>query len=432
MDVQDIRFTADEVNDVNLEVRIGAVFKVQMASVSGTLEIKVRTATTHGWTDQGNRIFSAQNKVGIWNIPDHTWMEGTDTNCIRLEVVHAADGGQTTSNSWAYYDYLELNRRAGLGDNMANPAVLYKDSNTIVEAVWMDFWWRNPRQMKINVIGGSTINTSQFLRIKRRMPDSTDWNEVFVLYEDGNARIIPLPPVNLGAVPYGASIILGPSTNSSRPFAGINEVTVNPETLVLDILYESGGTANVQLRVDRDAHVVDVRDISYDTTHNAIARFRSMWVCDGKADIDCVQSADGIFPILGKWGRLKGTWWEFFKEVPSYHNTYCPDFRVELLGTNQGYLAREAESLNTGNNYTVISGRTNAYARRTLSMDTSGGEAVYNIHLTQNEPATFARIRFSDPDGGDGIDHLGNTIEVIVDGSRTGKTFSVTQRSFLV
>ena len=426
MDVQDIRFTADEVNDVNLEILIGAVFKVQMASVSGTLEIKVCTATTQGWIDQGHRIFSATNMVGVWYIPDHTWMEGTDTNCIRLEVVHAVDGGQTTSNSWAYYDYLELNRRGGLGDNMANPAVLYRDSNTIVEAVWMDFWWRNPRQMKINVIGGSTINTSQFLRIKRRMPDSIDWNEVFVLYEDGNARIIPLPPTNLGAVPYGASIILGPSTNSSRPFADINEVTVNPRTLAMDIAYESGGAANVQLWVNRDAHIVDVRDISYDTTHSAIARFRSMWVCDGKADIDRVQSAEGVFPIMGNWGRLKGTWWAFFKEVPSYHNTYCPDFRVELLGTNQGYLAREAESLNTGNHYTVISGLANAFDGRALCMSPTGGEAVYNIHLTQDEPATSVRIRFSDPDGGDGIDHLGNSIQVIVDNVRTGNTYSVT------
>jgi hypothetical protein len=425
MDIQDIRFTADEVNDVNLEVRIGAILTVQMALVSGIVEIKVYIATTNEWIDLGNRVFNAANHVGVWNIPDHSWMEGVDANCIRLEVVHAADGGQTTSNSWAYYQYLELKRRGGLGDNMTNPAVLYRGSNTIVEAVWMDFWWRNPRQMKINVIGGSTIQTSQFMRIKRRLPDSTDWREVFVLYEDGHARIVPLPPTNLYSVPYGASIILGPSRNSSRPFAGIDEVTIDPERLTMDIAYESGGAANVQLRVNRDAHLVDVRNITYDTTHSALTRFRSMWVSDGKADIDRAQNADGVFPIMGNWSRLNGRWWAFFKQVPSYHNTYCPDFHVELLGADQGYLAREAESLSTGKNYAVTSGRTNAYNEQTLFMAASGGEAVYNIHLTQDEPATSARVRFSDPDGGNGVDRLGNTIQVIVDGLRTGETYSV-------
>jgi hypothetical protein len=128
--------------------------------------------------------------------------------------------------------------------------------------------------------------------------------------------------------------------------------------------------------VNRDAHLVDVRDITYDTTHSALTRFRSMWVCDGKADIDRAKNADGFFPIMGNWSRLNGTWWAFFKEVPSYHNTDCPDFRVELLGANQGYLAREAESLNTGNGCAVLSERANAYDEQPLFMAASGGEAV--------------------------------------------------------
>ncbi len=423
---QYIRFTADEVNDVNLEVAIGAKLTAKMAMISGTLEIKLWTQTTNGWVDQGNRVFASTNMTATWNIPDLTWSVGTDTNVIHLDVVRAGSGGQTTTNAWAYYDYLELRKRDEQGDNSGNPTVLFTNSNIRIETVWIDFWWRHPRAMKVSAVGGGTDTNAQYLRIKQRMPNTTDsWNEIFVLYEDGNARIIPFPPEGLGAVPYGASIILGPTTNSSRPFAGINEITVDPNDLSLDILYEEGGGAHVELRADRNAHVVDVSGLMCDTTNRALTRFRSMWVTDGKSDIDRAQSESGTFPISKNWSRLDGTWWAFFKEVASYHNTYCPEFRVEILGTNQGVLAREAESLDGGTNYTVASGRTNAYGGQTLAFGTNGGQAVYYVNLPSAAPDVYLHMRYSDLDGGDAIDHLGNTIAVIVDGVRTVQTYSV-------
>lgn len=421
---QDIVFTADQAGDANIEVLIGAVFTVKLAAISGTLEIKALTRSTNGWTDQGNRVFSSTNMTAVWNIPDLTWMVGTDTNVLRLQVVRAGDGGATTAGSWAYYDYLELSKRNGLGDDSANPTVLYSDGNTKVETVWIDFWWRHPRAMTVTAIGGNTDTNAQYLRIKRRMPNSSDWNEIFVLYEDGNARIIPLPPTNLGAVPYGASVILGPSTNSPRPCVGIDSVTVDPTNLFLDINYQAGGQAHVQLRADRSAQVVDVSGVTYATTNAALTRFRSMWVTDGKSDIDRVQNRDGTFAIMKNWGRLDGPWWAFFKEVPSYHNTYCPEFRVEIMDTNISFLVREAESADGGSGY-VVNPRDNASGGQTIGMSTNGGEAVYDITLDQPELATVLHLRYSDLDGGNGIDVLGNTISVIVDGVYTVQTYSV-------
>jgi hypothetical protein len=422
---QYIKFTADEDNDVNIEVRIGAVLTVRMVAISGTLEIEARALTTNGWLNLGRQVFNSSNLLRTWNIPDHTWMEGTDTNVIHLHVVRASEGGQSTPGAWAYYDYLQLRRRDERGDNSSYPAVLYADSNTIVEAVWIDFWWRNPREMRIVVLGGSTIETSQYLRIKRRMPNSSDWNEVFVLYEDGNARIIPYPPEGIGAVPYGASVILGPTTNGPRPACGINEVIVDPTNLTLHLTYEIGGSADVALRAHRDGHYVDVYNIRYDTTNNSLVRFRSMWVHDGKSDIDHIACAQGTLPILEHWSYLNGTWWQFVKNVASYHNTYCPEFFMELIGPDIGFLHREAEHYNSQTGGSVQSARTNAYGSQTLRFENSGGDAVYNISLTSAQPDVYMHLRYSDASAGNGIDTWGNRVRVVVDNSRTAEVYSV-------
>lgn len=422
---QYLRFTADEDNDVNLEARIGAVLTVQMALISGTLEIEARALTTNGWFSLGRRVFNGSNMLQTWNIPDHTWIEGVDSNVVHLHVVRSSEGGQSTPGSWAYYDYLQLRRRDERGDNSWNPMVLYSDSNTIVEAVWIDFWWRHPREMRIVVLGGGTTETSQYLRIKRRMPNQSGWNEVFVLYEDGNARIIPYPPEGIGAVPYGASVILGPTTNGPRPACGIDEVIVDPTNLTLHLTYESGGSADVSLRPHRDGHYVDVYNIRCDTTNNSLVRFRSMWVYDGKADIDHIACAQGLLPVLRHWTRLDGTWWHFVKNVASYHNTYCPEFFMELVGPEFGFLHREAEQYNDQSDATVQSSRTNALGGQTLQFGNTGGYAVFNISLATNQPDVYMHLRYSDASAGDGIDTWGNRVRVVVDNSRTVEVFSV-------
>ena len=56
-----------------------------------------------------------------------------------------------------------------------------------------------------------------------------------------------------------------------------------------------------------------------------------MWVKDGNADIDHIRTQDEVFPIIGTPTKLNGTWWQFFKTVPSIHNTYCPDIKIEVV-----------------------------------------------------------------------------------------------------
>ncbi|MBN1269836.1 MAG: hypothetical protein JXB04_09625, partial [Kiritimatiellae bacterium] len=303
-----IHFTADQVGDFNAERKFGSTLTIRMALVSSdpwqadpTLEIRAYTWSTNGWTDQGTQTFRTNSLTGTWNIPDLTWLEGVDTNVVRLRVVRDGEGGATKTNCYAYYDYLEMKKRAHKGSNNGYAPVLYEDGNIKVDAVWEDYWVNYPEEMKIDVVGGGSITTSQYVRIWKRVPGHNYSNEVFVLYQNAYARIMPLPPTNLWGVPYGASAIIGPTTNEARPNAHIDRVIVDPQDLSIDIEYLDGSTAHLELRVDRESHIVDVSEFTYDTITNAATRFRSMWAYDGKADIDRVESERGTYPIMQGW-----------------------------------------------------------------------------------------------------------------------------------
>jgi hypothetical protein len=421
MNDQYIRFTAEEETEVNIEAKIGANLTVDFANINGTLEIKAYTWDGSGWIDHGSKIFDSANKTQTWNFPDGTWIEGVDANNIHLDVVTASEGGQSTPGAWGVYDYLKLVKREVAGDT---PTTLYDDGNVIVEGVNVDFWWRWPESMSIDVIGGNYMAGAQYLRISKKIPGKDSYPQFFVLYEDGNARIIPLPPDDIDWVPFGSSVILGPTADAQRPFADIDAITVDPIDLSLDITYKDGSIAHVELRADTEQTIVDVDGITYNISDYPFARFRSMWVTDGKADIDTILTQDGQFPILGNWSNLEGNWWFFNKRVPTYHNTYCPDLKLEILEPSPAFLTRQAESLDSGTGY-QISWRDNAVGNQAISMSVNGGEAIYNINLDKNYPQTYLLLRYSDEDGGNNGDILGNTVEIYVDGVLKAQTTSV-------
>jgi hypothetical protein len=424
---QYIRFTAAQAGDSENELIFGAQFTIRLAQISDTLEIRALTRTTSGWTDQGTRVFDSENMTQTWDFPDLTWMRGTDTNVIHLQVVRESDGGASTTNAWAYFDSVEMVQRGFRGGNGGYAPVLYNDTNYIIEAVWEDKWVNYPEEMQVDVIGGDYISTSQYMRIKQRVPGTAgDFREIFVLYQNAYARIKPLAPTNLWDVPYGASVILGPTTNAIRPGAHIDKVTVDPQDLSIDIDYLDGTSAHLELRCDREVHVVDVTDITYDTSSNAITRLRSMWVKDGKSDLDRMDCAGGKFAISEGWTHQPGHWWHFYREVPSYHNTYCPEYRIDIMSPSPALLVREAESNNWTTNAWSVFPRPNAFGGTTLYMSVSGAVARYDITLTNAQPGTHARFRYATLAGGDGIDHRGNTLHVVVDGVRTSsQTFAM-------
>ena len=58
----------------------------------------------------------------------------------------------------------------------------------------MDGWWLSPETMTVRVIGGDTLTGAHYLQLYKKVPGTEgEYQQCFVLYEDGNARIIPLP-----------------------------------------------------------------------------------------------------------------------------------------------------------------------------------------------------------------------------------------------
>jgi hypothetical protein len=418
---QYIWFTANEAGDANTELKIGAELTVAFVGMIGTQQVAAETWDGTNWISRGVRTFShPTNLVKQWDIPDFTWNPGTDTNAIHLHVV-GPTGGVTSADALAFYDYVELRKRDQLFESVTT---LFDDGVVVVHAVNIDFWWRAPEKMTVSVVGGGTHTNAHYFRMARLTPTNASWNQFFILYEDGNARILPLPPNGPYFGHFGASVILGPSADAARPFSAIDTIAVDPDDFSLDITYENGGTAHAEIWSDRERTVVDVDPIAYNTTTQSFARVRSMWVHDGKHDIDRVQTESGSYPAVGPWTAVSGSWWRLKHEVPSYHNTYAPDFEIAVIDDSQAFLSREAESLDAGSNYTVVA-RTNAGGGSAIALSAAGGEATYAFTLQELHPDSVLLLRYSDVDGGDNGNNPGNLIEAYVDGAWKARTWSM-------
>jgi hypothetical protein len=101
--------------------------------------------------------------------------------------------------------------------------------------------------------------------------------------------------------------------------------------MTLDLTFRDGGTARVDLAVNR-LQATALVDVNYLVSEsNPFATFRSMYVEDGNADVDRIQTPFGTYPILSDWSALEGPWWYLHRSERSIHNTSAPDIRVELI-----------------------------------------------------------------------------------------------------
>lgn len=205
-------------------------------------------------------------------------------------------------------------------------SAIHDDGINVVRVCTVSGWWR---PYKMTVVVPDQTADGHYLELYRKIQGANEWPGFFVLYEDGNMRLIPHPPVGRSRVCFGSSVIIGSAAPARRPYVDIQEVRIDPATLCLDIIYRDGGTARLCLSVNRSQTVAEV-EVGYNTG-NPFATFRSMWVSDGNADVDHIQTPAGDFPILIGWTSLSGLWWFFHRTVWSDHNISAPDIRIEVL-----------------------------------------------------------------------------------------------------
>ena len=223
------------------------------------------------------------------------------------------------------------NSRFGNGSGIETVQKIYDDGIVVIETVKVDPWWRGGVGMNVSVNGGSSASNVTYFRIYKLIVDTYwDYPQVFVLYEDGDSRIIPQPPVGLNDVTFGPNVNLGDTGPLECSFADINRVEIDPQNLIMDITYEDKTSSRVELKVDRNQSIVEVSNMKYDTYNHPFMIFRSMNAKDKNADTASIRAQNGIYPITGGLTELTGTWWQFLRTNPS-NDTYSPDTKIEVV-----------------------------------------------------------------------------------------------------
>lgn len=242
---------------------------------------------------------------------------------------------------------------------------LFDDHVTVVEAVRENVWWR-PNGMTVSVDSDTPVSDIHYVRVYRKIADANQWPQFFALYMDGNLRLKPQAPAGQSDVCFGSSVIVGSAAPASRPIAEIASVRYVSSTQTMEVLYQAGGSAVLNLsEVDRTKARVRVT-VDYPTATWPFATFRSMYVAAGNADVDRVSWKDASGSIddsaILSFAGGDGTEFFFYRQARSQHNTSAPDTHISTpspVARYRVYSPVTLEHLLTtdANEYTVLGQR---------------------------------------------------------------------------
>lgn len=224
---------------------------------------------------------------------------------------------------------------------------IWDDGINVIKVCIDSNWWLGVANTMTVRVGNQSISGHRLVW-HRKIEDEASWPEFMVLYQDGNMRLKPHPPLGRSDVCFGSSVIIGPApSDPTRPFVKIEEVILYPNNMSLRIVYDtemSGGSdcpptgcvdslsSWVNFSVDRE-QAVAYAEIDH-VTSEPFVTFRSMYVSDGNADVDHIETAEGNFSFLNgslpPWSSLSGPWWFFHRATRSRHNTSAPDILIKV------------------------------------------------------------------------------------------------------
>ena len=234
---------------------------------------------------------------------------------------------------------------------------LYHDGDVIVGAVDVP-GWPFESGMAVHVVGGKSTPEHDYIRIHKRADDGHDAPQIFVLYANGYARMIPQPPAwREERVCFGASVIIGPAAEDPLyPITAIERLDIDPKKLTVQVTYKNGSAAMLHLWAERGKTTLRVSDVTYDTVTAPFATLRSMWLADDNSDVAKVTATSaagatrmhGMDPTHEEWTTLPGDAWLFHRPTYSRHNTSCPDFKIDVIGPRGYLLTQQAEDYHSG------------------------------------------------------------------------------------
>jgi Thrombospondin type 3 repeat len=219
---------------------------------------------------------------------------------------------------------------------------LYDDGVWVVWAYREAFWWR-PQGMLASRLGGPSLANTHYIAVSKKIVGVNQWPQFFVMYQDGNTRLIPHPPVGQTDICFGASVIVGSAMPAIRPIAEVSAIVFDPADKSLTVTYLGGGSATIRLSVDRTIGEAMIA-VNYPLT-NPFTTFRSMFVTSGNCDTERVQGlcrgvtvfdVNILDPVAGEVDECR-----FYRSVPSQHNPSAPDIRILVDTDGDGILDKD-------------------------------------------------------------------------------------------
>ncbi|KAL3877039.1 hypothetical protein ACJMK2_034795 [Sinanodonta woodiana] len=322
-----IEFSLDGPSLGMMDSEIGSVIKVSFRGIINPVDVTMQYfGRWSQWSESTNKTVYSNKTWDTWAVPDFTWREGRG-NSIRLTIT-------AFRIEQIHIEEIVMNKR---GLAMDQSMMVYNDGMTIIDVVDIDAWWRVNETMTLKTLNdGRVFQGVDYFRIYRKIPWSeNNFCQVFVMYQDGNVRLLPITPHGLDWIPFGSSILIGQSDHMAlRPAAPVRHADIDPKELTIELTYLDGSFLSLKLDARMKETMIIVSNALYarSLASYPFLTFRSMWVSNGNADVDNV-SVDGNEPhhILSGWSTLRGTAFAFFRKCISKHNTLSPDIRVKII-----------------------------------------------------------------------------------------------------
>lgn len=310
---------------------IGTIVFMKNIQFSGTITFQFEYFNRFNrWSFPQKRTVKTSADELTYDTPDFAFREGPG-NMIRISMYSERGNINSLSIGEIYmknrYMHPDRNKK------------IYDDGITVIEAVDIDMWWRINETMTVTVVrdqGAKTFHDVDYIRVYRRVPwSNNDFSQIFVMYQDGNIRLLPITPHGLDWIPFGSSVILGQTEPSAvRPSAPISHLNIEPDGLKLTVYYTDGGIVplNIVSTLSETKLVVSGCTYARDLSVFPFFTFRSMYVTNGNGDVDHIAADDSSsLGITDQWEKLYGHFFAFFRKCISKHNTLSPDITLKIL-----------------------------------------------------------------------------------------------------
>ncbi|KAL3878997.1 hypothetical protein ACJMK2_031319 [Sinanodonta woodiana] len=300
----------------------GSILTIKCSQITEQTTIKMQYKGRDALSSIEEKVIDAPADQANWEIPDFTWTDA-NLNSIYLYI-----------NSSSYFNFtidaLYLARRPLLPDTVVG---VYKDDDVIVEAVNVDLWWLTPNAMQLTLSNGQSYNNVSYFRIYKPAIWNEGYAQIFVMYHDGNVRLLPIPPEGVDWIPFGSSVLIGQANPyDERPYSAITNVSLDIESLRMDVLYADGGSAKLELQNNLVETRLIVSNIFFGANIDfPFVTFRSMYVSIGNCDVDHVR-VNGANPthIMDDFGFIMGRSFIFYRKCTSKHLNLSPDIYINI------------------------------------------------------------------------------------------------------